>query len=299
MRGRLEPNQRQDVFAAVAVLVQPFFQDCAEGLPELIIALGVVLLAFGQRRQHALGQLPVHDLQLRGVLQHFTADVQRQILAVDQAAHEPQVGRQQLRRIIGDEHPADEQLDLAAALGLEQVEGALGRQIQQGGVLELAFEVEVQGLPRFVERAGDVVVEGLVLLVGDLRLRTQPQRLRLVDLLGLAVLGQQADREGHMIGVEPDQSLQAVGLEELVGVFFQVQDDGGADGGFGAVDIGDGEAAVARTLPAEGVLGASLAGVDRDAIGDHEGAVEADPELTDQGARVLALGHGGGKVGGA
>ncbi len=58
--------------------------------------------------------------ELRIVLQHLARDVQRQVLAVDDAADEAQIGRQEVG-VVGDEDAADIELDLALARRLEQV----------------------------------------------------------------------------------------------------------------------------------------------------------------------------------
>ena len=55
--------------------------------------------------------------------------------------------------------------------GLEQVERPRRWDEHKVGVLDLAFDAVVQRQPRLVERVADMVVEFLVLLVGDLVLR--------------------------------------------------------------------------------------------------------------------------------
>ncbi len=71
--------------------------------------------------------------ELRIVLQHLAGDVEREILAVDDAADEAQISRQQIG-IVGDEDAADVELDAALARRLEQVERLGRRREQQHGV---------------------------------------------------------------------------------------------------------------------------------------------------------------------
>ena len=75
-----------------------------------------------QFRDHAAGERLAHLHDLRIVLQHLARDIERQILAVDDAAHEAQIGGQQLR-IIGDEDAPYVKLDMAFAPLIEQIEG--------------------------------------------------------------------------------------------------------------------------------------------------------------------------------
>ena len=60
-----------------------------------------------------------------------------------------------------------------------------------------------------------------------------------------------------------------------------------------------GKRAGAVRRPGEGFLGTGLAGGDLDAVGHHEGGIEADTELTDQAGSVLGLGGGEGVTEGA
>ena len=76
-------------------------------------------------------------------------------------------------------------------------------------------------------------------------------------------------------------------VQLLVGVGLDVHDDVGA--GAVALTRGDSVAVRAGAFPHDALLLAVLAGDDRDLVGDHEGGVEADAELADDGD-VLALG---------
>src|SRR5260370_384782 len=75
---------------------------------------------------HRLADL--HELRI--VLQHLPGNIERKILAVDHAADEAQIGRQQIG-IVGDEDAADIELHLPLARRLEQVERLCRRREQK------------------------------------------------------------------------------------------------------------------------------------------------------------------------
>ena len=80
------------------------------------------------------------------------------------------------------------------AVAVPQVERRVRRDVEQLRVFLPPLDARVRPRQRIVEVVADVLVELLVLLVGDLALRPRPQRGRLVDrlvfvgLLLLAVL---------------------------------------------------------------------------------------------------------------
>nr|WP_293274031.1 hypothetical protein [Nannocystis sp.] len=85
----------------------------------------------------------------------------------------------------------------------------------------------------------------------------------------------------HVVAVAADDGLEAVALEEFAGLGLEMQLDAGA--AELALAGAEGEGAVARGAPVHGlVLGDGAEGVHVDAVGDHEGAVEADAELADE-----------------
>ena len=83
-------------------------------------------------------------------------------------------------------------------------------------------------------------------------------------------------------------------LEVALRVGLQVQDDHGAAGhALGLVGAGwrDLEAGAAGGPPDPGLAGAGTTARHLDAVGDHEGGIEADAELADQAGAVLGLGE--------
>ena len=296
----MEAGQAQELVAVLEVLVEALLQHRAEGLPELGVVLGLLRLAT-ELVEDPLDQPGAHFRQPRVVLEGLAADVERQVLRVDDAAQEAQVGRQQPLAVVGDEHPADVELHLRLALRIEQVEGRGRGDEQQAGVGDDALDGVVHHQPRVVEGMADVVVELRVLLVGDVLLRPGPQRrgrvqrllggfrfaFRLAALLGPAV--DEHDRKADVVGVGLDDLAQPGGFEELVLAVLQVKDDGGAPAGpLGVLDA-EGALAVGGPPPRPVLAGAPGDHVHR--VGDHEGRVEADAELADQ--RHVLLGVAG------
>ena len=226
------------------------------------------------------------------MLQRLARDVELQVLGVDHAAHEAQVAGHQPFHVLGDEHPPHVELHAMPALRVVQIERLRARHEQERLIRHHAFRPDVQARPGLVEGVRDVVIELLVLLVGDLRFGAGPQRARLVDLLRrlraavvlrLAVglgLGPEQDRDGDVVRVVAHDLAQAPLVEELLGVVAQVQDHRGP--ARRRVRGLDREAAAAVGLPAPGVLLAGLARDDLDLTRDHERGIEADPELPDQ-----------------
>ena len=88
------------------------------------------------------------------------------------------------------------------------------------------------------------------------------------------------DGQRDMVGIFLDDGAQPLGIGVFRGLFQEVQGDGGAARGF--VGGLDGEFALAVRGPAPALLVPGLARNDLDAVGDHEGGIEADAELADQ-----------------
>src|SRR3970282_1551341 len=95
-------------------------------------------------------------------------------------------------------------------------------------------------------------------------------------------------READVIRVAPDERAYAIGVGELTRVRFEVERDGGA--ALGARDGLHRELAIRARFPANArIFGrAGLARLDRDAICDDKGRIEADAELADE-LRILLL----------
>ena len=240
-----------------------------------------------------------------GLLQDLARHVERQVVRVDDAADEAQVGRHQLLGVVHDEHPAHVELDAAPMFAIPQVERRPRRQVEEQRELLPSLHLGVRVGERRVHVVGHVLVQLVVLLLGDLALGSGPERRGAVDLLvlvgdhlglRLAVppLLLHQDGNGDVVGVLAQDLAQAMARQQLVLVGPQVQDDVGPAASL--LDRFDRVAALSRALPADAVLGGQ-AGAPRDQghpVGDDEGGIEADAELSDE---VRILGPVGGQLG--
>ena len=156
-------------------------------------------------------------------------DVERKIFAVDDAADEAQVLRQQVLGVVHDEDALDVELDAALVVGLVEIERSLGRDVEERGVLERAFGAGVEPEERVFPVAGDGFVELLVVLVVELGLGALPHGAGGIDLLGgagldrisflgvpLALVVGEEDGEGDVVGVLLDDLLQAPAVGVLL-----------------------------------------------------------------------------------
>ena len=165
---------------------------------------------------------------------------------------------------------------------------------EQRGVLVRPLDTVVGIGERDIEVVRHVLVEVVIFLLRDLRLVAHPQGRAAVDLLvlGRCILGlfgllavellAHLHRQGEMVGELADDAAQTPGIQELLLVVLQVQDDVGAASGF--FERLQGKAAAAVGLPTHTVLG-TQPGATRDQghlVRDDEGRIETDTELADQ-----------------
>ena len=290
-RRRGEARQGQQLFAPLEILVDAFLEDRTEPVPDLGKIVRI-LVGEAFELRHDPGRHRLADLrQLRIVLQHLAGDVEREILAVDDAADEAQIARQQIG-IIGDEDPANVKLHAALAVRLEQVE-RLGRgREQQHGVGIAPLGTIMQRHRGIVEGGCDLLIGLLVVLARQLGLRALPQRARRIDLARLAFFRHELDGEQDVVGIGMNDALNLEGLEIFPGIVLQVQDDLGASRHAGRLLVagaGDLEAGAAGGSPGPDIALAGAAADHDDLLGDHEGGIEADAELADQAEAVLGL----------
>ena len=154
-----------------------------------------------------------------------------------------------------------------------------------------------------VEGAGDRTIGLLVVLRRQFRFRPLPQRAGRIDLARLALLRLQARSE---TGCCRNRRRRCARSRRLSRYF--------CASGFRCRTISvprvtragillagrrDFEPAAARRRPGPDLVRPGAAAGDDDAIGDHEGRVEADAELADQAGAVLGLGQAGQKGFGA
>ena len=272
------------------VLDDAFLQAVAERIPEGGVFFRLVGRDGLQPGEHALGRALLHGLHGRAFLQHLARDVERQVGRVHHAAHEAQPARQDFLVRVHDVDAAHVELHAVTGVRVPEVERRLARQVEQQRVLELAFQVLMQPVQRLGEIVREVLVEGLVVVLGEFGLRPRPQGRGLVDRLhALALSLLHADGEGDVIGVLVNDGAQAPDVEELVGVLAQVQHDLGA--AFGLLDGLDLVLAVAPGTPAHAMLASQArpAGGQRHFVGHEEGGIEANAELADQVCILLGI----------
>ena len=88
---------------------------------------------FLQFAQHLVRHGLANGRDLRIMLQHFARKIERHVFRIDDAAHETQVWRQQLR-VIGNVNPLHIKLLPASTFGIIEVEGPFRGHIEQNRI---------------------------------------------------------------------------------------------------------------------------------------------------------------------
>ena len=277
----------------------------AEGGPELLVLLRVLLLQLDQLTLDFLLQGGGDHLQLPVVLEDLTADVQREVGGVHHALDKAEVVGQQVGTLVHDEHTGGVELQSLLVLPGIEVIGRLLGDIQHGLIGHRALGAGVDHRQGVLPVHELLLIEGVVLLGGHLGLLPLPQGDHGVDglpllhrlplglvvvprvgglLLLAVVLHLHHDGVADVIGVLFDQFLELIGLQILViilliGVCLEVHDHIAAGGVLLA--LGDRIAVRPVRLPHPGLVAAIGPGDHRHMVGHHKGGVEAHAELTD------------------
>ena len=294
-------------------------QLTAKGGVEFLVLLPVVFQHGFQLGFDLLLDVPGDDGQLAVVLEHFTADVQGQVLTVHHAADETEMLGQQVFAVVHDQHAAAVQLQAPLViLGIEIV-GRLAGDIQQRLEGNVALHVVVDGAQGLIVVEELVPVEGLILFLGNVLLVPLPDGHHGVQGLHLGVglvLGRfiflalgvlvlrllhgtglgdfHLDGVADVIGILPDQAadlvfFQILGVFFVLGIGFQGHDD--VRSGSVLFRLLDGIAVRAVGDPLPCLVLAVLPGDNGDGGSHHKGGIETDTELTDD-IDVLVLLHG-------
>ena len=294
-------------------------QLTAKGGVEFLVLLPVVFQHGLQLGFDLLLDVPGDDGQLAVVLEHFTADVQGQILTVHNAADKAEVLGQQILAVVHNQHAAAVQLQSTLViLGVEIVRRLAG-DIQQRLEGNVALHVVVDGAQGLIVVEELVPVEGLVLFFRDVLLVPLPDGhhgvqglhlgvglvlgrfifltlgvlvLRLLHGTGLGDL--HPDGVADIVGILADQAtdlvfFQILGVFFVLGIGFQGHDD--VRSGSVLFRLLDGIAVRAVGDPLPCLVLAVLPGDNGDGGSHHKGGIETDTELTDD-IDVLVLLHG-------
>ena len=294
-------------------------QLTAKGGIEFLVLFPVVFQHGFQLGLNLLLDVPGDDGQLAVVLEHFTADVQGQILAVHHAADETEMLGQQVFAVVHDQHAAAVQLQSPLVILRVEIVGRFTGDIQQRLEGNIALHVVVDGAQGLIVVEELVPVEGLVLFFRDVLLVPLPDGhhgvqglhlgvglvlgrfifltlgvlvLRLLHGTGLGDL--HPDGVADIVGILADQAadlvfFQILGVFFVLGIGFQGHDDVRAGGVLFRFLDGIAVRAVGDPLPC--LVLAVLPGNDGDGGSHHECRIEANTELTDD-IDVLVLLHG-------
>merc|ERR1719326_1195646 len=160
-----------------------------EVLAELLVELGEILSVLSDLVEHLEGllhQVLLDHLEDLGALEHLTGDVEGEVLRVHDALHEGEVLRDELLAAVGDEDTTHVEFHVRLLLGgLELVEGSTLGHEEDSLELELTLDGEVLHREVIFPVVANVLVEGGVLLLGDLLRVAHPQWLLLVHELPL------------------------------------------------------------------------------------------------------------------
>ena len=145
-----------------------------------------VLADFLEELKTLLGDVLLNDLQDLVVLEILSADVEREVLGVDDTSNEAEVLGDQFLAVVHDEDSPDVELDVVfLLLGLKHVEGSAFGDEDDGFELESSFDGELLDGEMVLPVVGQAFVEVGIVFLGDLFGLLHPDGLVLVELLQL------------------------------------------------------------------------------------------------------------------
>ena len=245
---------------------------------------------------HFLGDVAGDFLDVIVRLEVRTTDVERDIRAVDDAVQQRQVFRDDVLHFVGDVDLVAVELDLIAV----HVEVRLDlREIQDTREVERIVHIEVDMEEGFVElHRIEFVVEGLVIFFGQVRGFAGPCRVDIVDDIlfvkfdFLAVFPLFLFAKGNLdrqeLTVFLEQSFDRCVLQVLTELIVDMQHDVGSALGFDG--LFHRVLRISRARPVNGfrVLFVGLR-EDLHFLADHEGGVEAETEMADDGFGLVLV----------
>ena len=141
------------------------------------------------------------------MLQGFAADIERQIFRIHHTTDKPQMARDDIDILIGDEHAFYIKFQARHAIGVEEIEGFGGRDEQQVGIFDCAFGFIVQDQPWLIRLMRDVAVKFLVLFGCDFGFRAHPESGSFVGDDCFAAGFSDCNRKADMVGIGADDVL--------------------------------------------------------------------------------------------
>lgn len=181
--GRLVAEQLGKSLAVLSILVDTELDVLAEGRVELVELL-TILGNLVEELQSLLDNVLLDDLHNLVLLESLTRQVERQILRVDNTLDEAQPLGDEIGGVISDEDTTDVELDVVLSLlGLEEVERSTLGDVKDSAELELTLDREVFDSKMVLPVVREGLVEGGILLLGDIRRVAGPDGLGLVELL--------------------------------------------------------------------------------------------------------------------
>ena len=150
------------------------------------------------------------------MLQNFAAHVERQIFAVDDAAHETEVCRKQFAVVVGDKHALDVELYAAFVIGLIHIEGRGFRNVKERRIFLRTFGVRVDVHERILSVAAHRFVEFVVVRFFQIALRSFPYRARAVYLIDFIF----ARRDIALVVVFVSRIVKIDRKRDIIAVFF-------------------------------------------------------------------------------
>ena len=265
-------------------------------VPLLLIVGALVLEELLQFVGHLLGDVAADLLDGSIALQIAAADIEGNVGRVDDTMQKGEVFGHDVVHLVGDKDLVAVELDLVAP----HVEVVLYlREIEDAREVERIVHIEVDMEEGFVELHGiEFVVELGIVLFGEFGGLAGPCRLRIVDDILFArfllaavfplLLHAKDNLNREEVAVFGEQLLNLAILEILFVLVVDMENDVGTafglDGRFHLID----GAAVARPMDSLGpVFIAERENLH--ALGDHEGGIEAQAEVADNGGGVVLV----------
>ena len=288
----------------------------AEGGVEFFVLLALIFQQAQQLRLDFLLKVRGDGLQLTGVLQQLTADVEAEVLRVDHAADEAEMLRQEIGAVFHNEHAGGIKLQaVLEVLGVEII-GRFAGDVKQRLISHRALDADVDDACRLLIVEELLPVEALIFLLGDVLFVLLPERNHrikrlilndrlvfrlLVVVLVLCLIGLRLlhgallldlhlDRVTDIIGVFLHKAAQTV-VGQIIAVALVVrirlQAERDHRTGVFLLTRRDRIAVGTGGLPLPRLVCAVLLRHDRDLLRHHERGIEAHAELADDVDVVL------------